>query len=115
MANKLVKDRIYKISGISKVSDYKVGSLEYKRDRSLYHMYKITLKDYNEIFLKQKGCCAICDIHQVHIDYVLNLDHCHKTMKVRGLLCKNCNTALGKFDDNIELLQKAISYLNKNK
>ena len=43
-----------------------------------------------------------------------HIDHCHKTGKVRGILCSECNTGLGKFKDSIELLQKAIEYLKRN-
>ena len=43
----------------------------------------------------------------------LCVDHCHTTGNVRGLLCDTCNTALGKFRDNIDLLNEAIKYLKK--
>ena len=42
----------------------------------------------------------------------LSIDHCHKTGKVRGLLCKHCNHGLGKFKDDVNLLKIAIDYLN---
>jgi len=42
-----------------------------------------------------------------------HLDHCHKTGRIRGVLCNNCNTGLGKFYDDIELLKTAINYLQK--
>ena len=43
----------------------------------------------------------------------LSRDHCHRTGRVRGLLCMRCNTALGSFRDNLVLLQKAMEYLGK--
>jgi hypothetical protein len=43
------------------------------------------------------------------------VDHCHSTNKVRGILCDLCNTALGKFHDDVNLLSNAIGYLNKGK
>ena len=43
----------------------------------------------------------------------LVIDHCHKTHKVRGLLCHICNTALGQLNDSIDLLKKSIEYLEK--
>lgn len=73
--------------------------------------YGITPEDYNEMFEAQEGCCAICSTHQVSMKHKLHVDHCHKTGKVRGLLCKNCNLALGNFQDSTKLLLKAIQYL----
>ena len=56
---------------------------------------------------KQNGVCAICfgKTKKLHID------HCHKTKKVRGILCARCNLALGLFGDQIKYLENAISYL----
>ena len=42
------------------------------------------------------------------------LDHCHDSQVFRGFLCHNCNLALGKLNDDIETLQKAINYLSKD-
>lgn len=77
--------------------------------------YGVSLKEVEEIFIKQKGKCAICrqegfkmrDVHKSS----LNLDHCHNTGQVRGLLCHNCNRALGLFKDNTVILSNAIEYL----
>ncbi len=44
----------------------------------------------------------------------LSVDHCHKTNVVRGLLCNECNSGLGKFKDNIDVMASAISYLQQN-
>ena len=44
----------------------------------------------------------------------LYVDHCHKTGKIRGLLCNSCNTALGLLKDDISLFKRSIDYLNKN-
>jgi len=66
--------------------------------------------EYDKMFLKQKGRCKICGERVKK--YRLSLDHCHKTGKIRGLLCNNCNLALGNFKDNVRFLKKAIKYLN---
>jgi hypothetical protein len=77
------------------------------RNLKLQREYGISSKDYDEMFTLQDGKCAICkEAHDL-----LDVDHCHTTNKVRGLLCRNCNQALGKFRDSIEILQAAISYL----
>ncbi len=65
------------------------------------------------MFEEQDGCCAICKRHQSEFTKSLFIDHCHKTNKVRGLLCHNCNIGLGSFKDNIELMKNGINYLNK--
>lgn len=77
----------------------------------------ITLDDYQRMLEKQNNKCAICNEQETrknpHSDGVLRLciDHCHKTGKVRGLLCHSCNTALGKFKDSAILMYRAIRYL----
>jgi hypothetical protein len=59
------------------------------------------------------NCCAICGAKPK--GKRLAMDHDHKTGKIRGLLCMQCNTALGKFRDDTKLLKKAIRYLEKAK
>jgi len=71
--------------------------------------FGMTIKAYDKLFAKQRGACAICK--QPDLDKRLAVDHCHQTGKVRGLLCDRCNFSLGGFEDNINLLNKAIEYL----
>jgi hypothetical protein len=85
-----------------------------KKDSYLQKNYLITLDEYNLIFSKQEGRCVICGKHQSEIKKALSVDHCHKTGKVRGLLCGKCNMGLGSFEDDIENLKCAILYLNNN-
>ena len=85
------------------------------KDYDLKKQYGITLEDYEELFKQQKGCCKICDRHisELNQKHKKNLcvDHCHKTGKIRGLLCDKCNRGLGLFCDDKSLLLKAINYL----
>lgn len=74
--------------------------------------YGITSEDYEKLLIKQEYQCAICCTDKCSSGRNFAVDHCHVTGKVRGLLCSNCNTSLGGFKDNAELLQKAIKYLN---
>lgn len=84
--------------------------------------YGISIKEYNEILKTQDDKCAICNRSQIDNNIhnltrkptFLPVDHCHKTGKIRGLLCGNCNVALGLFQDNPEILLKAITYLKNN-
>jgi len=58
-----------------------------------------------------------CDICGTEINTTTsktgNIDHCHITGRVRGMLCYNCNNGLGKFRDSIEILSVAIKYLQR--
>ena len=65
------------------------------RKTNLYRKYKMSPRQYEKLFEKQKGCCAICGRHQSEFNYPLCVDHNHITGKVRGLLCKKCNINLG--------------------
>lgn len=70
----------------------------------------ITKEEYVKKLELQNNRCAICNTLPSE-KKSLALDHCHVTLKVRGFLCDNCNTAIGKFKDNLELLSNAITYL----
>lgn len=74
----------------------------------------ITIDDYNNMFDEQEGKCAICKIHQKYLKNTLNVDHCHTTGKVRGLLCSKCNHGLGHFKDSVFILENAILYIKNN-
>jgi hypothetical protein len=81
-----------------------------KKEYRLIKKYGITLNDYNSLLLKQNGCCKICcEPHKEN--KTLAVDHCHKTGKVRGLLCHHCNTAIGLLKENPIFLNNAINYL----
>jgi hypothetical protein len=85
--------------------------LEKKSLRST--IYGITPDEYIKLYESQEGKCAICD-EVPSTKRGLHTDHCHTSGKVRGLLCHNCNTALGSFKDSISLLNRAVNYLNKD-
>ena len=111
--------RIWRLKNLDRHREY---HRDYERDnrskmghpQEIRQDYGITIDQYNEMFSKQNGCCGICGKHQSNEEMGrrLAVDHCHTTKKVRGLLCRKCNTALGLFRDNPELIQKALSYLN---
>lgn len=73
-------------------------------------LYGVTAEQYQLQLEKQCYCCAVCGSV---LDLAKNThqDHCHVTNSPRGILCSNCNTALGLFKDSLELLLKAVSYL----
>lgn len=80
--------------------------------KNMERRYGITYDQYVDLLNKQNGVCAICEQTEPHSSKKnLSIDHCHKTGIVRGLLCSECNTGLGKFKDDIKLLNKAKEYL----
>ena len=87
---------------------FKDKNPNYHRDYNLMYKYGITIEQYNQMFKEQKGCCRICGRHQTEVTQKLNVDHCHVTGKVRGLLCWSCNHKLGWFENNRD---NVIEYL----
>lgn len=77
--------------------------------------YNLSYKEVIKLRNEQNNVCAICKkpgfMMNQRVKSGLNVDHCHETGVVRGMLCHNCNRALGLFQDNISLLQEAINYL----
>lgn len=84
----------------------------YRRARGL-SKYGLTVEQYDAMLAAQGGVCAIC-VYSPLTGKPLHVDHDHRTNKVRGLLCGNCNTALGMFEDDPETLTSAIAYLKEH-
>lgn len=83
------------------------------KDNKLKKAYGIGLEEYNSLFIKQEGCCAVCGIHQSSLTRSLAVDHCHSSGKVRGLLCGKCNTALGLLNESEQIMKNLISYMSE--
>lgn len=73
--------------------------------------YGITIADYDRMLAEQHGCCAICKKGNEARRF--DVDHCHSTGVVRGLLCRNCNWGIGNLRDSAELVEVALEYLRK--
>lgn len=112
-----------KWEGCDRVSTRKVGLCDrcYQRQKllddretvrghQLKHVYGITHEVYNNIMENQEGLCPICE--QFLIDPCL--DHCHITGKIRGIICRKCNTGIGMLMDNPSLLRRAAEYLENH-
>lgn len=84
------------------------------RQRHLRLNYGLTLEDYSNMAKLHNHSCAICKKHQSNFKRLLSIDHCHKTGKIRGLLCNDCNVGIGRLGDDINLLNAAIDYLEKH-
>ena len=97
------KNRVYSLEQREKSKLYKKKYRLSGKAQNCFEQFKygITKKE-----LSYKHCCICGSIKKLHID------HCHKNKKFRGLLCNKCNAGIGFFEDNIQKLQNAISYLN---
>lgn len=71
--------------------------------------------EWNRLLQEQQDGCALCGLKEAGWNFGVGLviDHCHKTGAVRGLLCGDCNTALGRFGDDPERLRAAAAYLER--
>ena len=113
-ATQKIKDnkKKYRLKNKDKIkNDMKIWKDLTGRDQYYKKTYNISLEDYNNLLESQNYTCKICKKEEKHTNKALAVDHCHSTGKVRGLLCFDCNTALGKFKDSTELLYEAINYL----
>ena len=90
----------------------------YARNGGNLKKYGITLNDYNYFLKTQGDVCVICKEKETSklkgVIKNLAVDHCHKTGKVRGLLCDKCNRGLGYFRDNKMFIKNALRYLEKH-
>ncbi len=80
-----------------------------KRYQWVRRKYGLSAADWDELVALHGGACAICGTAGEE----LAVDHCHRTGRVRGLLCHDCNLGLGRFRDDPGRLQGAIDYLRR--
>lgn len=95
----------------------KKKNLKSNRASHLRRNYSLTEFEFEELFKRQKGLCKICNIEMTRKSRearAVNVDHCHMTGEVRGLLCQNCNKMLGYCKDDPDILRNAIIYLTAN-
>jgi hypothetical protein len=85
---------------------------------NLMASHNITIDEYEILNNLQENKCKICKKEETTTHRItkkinrLAIDHCHKTGKIRGLLCNKCNRGLGYFQDDINLLLAAMEYLS---
>ena len=88
------------------------------RPAKLKRVFGISQEEYDTLLEKQGGLCAICRGPETQryrgALMCLAVDHDHGTKKVRGLLCKSCNLAIGKFKESIDIVRRALQYLENS-
>lgn len=113
-----IRNRAWKARNPEKLAEYERNRprkpAHIRRDEQLRREYGINRDEYDALVARQDGRCAICKevpepVHGKRTG--LYVDHCHTTNKVRGLLCQNCNFAIGHMKDDVARLQAAIAYL----
>ena len=82
---------------------------EIRRRWNIKYKYGITIEEYESMLADQDNKCCIC---KKTMDKPV-IDHDHKTLKIRGILCSNCNVAIGLLEDNKTNLFNAIAYLSR--
>ena len=75
-------------------------------------IYGLEFGGYSEMLKKQDSRCCICKKHHTKLKISLAVDHNHRNGEIRGLLCNNCNVAIG-FLPSIKMLSNAIKYLKE--
>ncbi len=107
-------DRLLKLRAYQKA--YRERNKQLLSDKDRQRKFGITRKEYAELFHKQSGVCAICKSSETATRMgkikALAVDHDHNTGQVRGLLCSDCNTGIGKLKEDPEILHSALRYLN---
>lgn len=82
-----------------------------KRRAKLKYDYGMTPDQWQDMFEAQGCKCAICGSENPNAKAGWNTDHCHKTGRVRFILCAHCNRGLGAFKDNPEIMRRAADML----
>lgn len=79
------------------------------RQDHLKRQYGITGAERDELLAAQAGVCCICLAAPA-----ADVDHCHETGRVRGVLCFSCNAALGQLKDRPDVMRRAAAYVEGN-
>ena len=97
---------------------YKKYSKEYYKthiEKRRMYKYGISNTDFNNLLFAQNNRCAICkEPLDLQTPYAVHIDHDHKRGKVRGILCRKCNLAIGQLRDNPEYAYNAFIYLKES-
>ena len=82
-----------------------------QKQQKIEQLYNgLTYLEYHKMLTEQNSACAICSF----ITTDLHVDHNHDTLKVRALLCPQCNQGIGHFYEKVEVLHEAIEYLKQS-
>ena len=89
-----------------------LGKGKYVKGEHLKRTYGMSIQEWDTLFNAQNGKCAIC-FKSPESNKDLCVDHNHITKKVRGLLCRNCNSMIGYSKESVLILEEGIRYLKE--
>ena len=98
----------------AKQKAWRDGNKKHVSQTKRKYKFGIDAQAQEKLLSSQNHCCAICKIHESKCRRILAIDHDHRTKKIRGLLCDNCNRCLGLLKDNLQVLKSAVEYLAKH-
>jgi hypothetical protein len=87
---------------------------ERKRGSGLARAYGLTVERWNELFAAQGGACAVCRSSEPNTKRGWHTHHCHKSGRVRGILCHHCNISLGAAKEDSARLRALAEYIDQN-
>lgn len=90
---------------------YRIDNPNRRRHGEIRKRYGLTPEQYQLMRDAQNDSCAVC---RKKFSKTPHVDHCHDGGHVRGLLCFNCNRAIGHFQNDVTIIQNAIRYLKRN-
>ncbi len=82
--------------------------------KHIKHKFGVTRDAWEELFAAQGERCAVCGANDVDTKRFWQIDHCHATGAVRGILCAHCNAMLGRARDNPDILIAGANYLKSH-
>lgn len=96
---------------LAKSKEYYASNVDKFRTYGRSRRYGLDQSEFDAIFSRQNGRCAVCGVSLEPNGRHTHIDHCHTSGKVRGILCHHCNAALGYAKDNPETLRRAAKYI----
>ena len=108
------KAKKWRTENIDRVKEYRIANKRRSYIVDIKRKYNITELEFNNMLLTQKNKCIGCgvDFEFGVQEKTPHIDHCHKTGKVRGILCRKCNSVIGFYKDNPKPLFNLSEYLN---
>jgi hypothetical protein len=109
------KAKAWRLANPEKVAEYRTKNRRKSYLQEAFRKYGITSDEFYVLMLTQEHACATCYTPFDWSDRETkpHIDHCHVTKKVRGILCKKCNSVLGMVKDNPQTLENLAEYLRK--